>query len=127
MGSLAPGKEGDVELMTELGWVKGKADAESLTVTSHAALEHEGSVSNDKPPSKISTTHNNSGNSKKSGKKTQGDYYSNMGSGIGAYDPKAARSNNPFFAGAAKGAASMLTGDRDHKNTNKSGKRNRRR
>eukprot|EP01082_Thalassiosira_pseudonana_P005010 g4578.t1 g4578 contig15:1326820-1329624(+) len=42
MGSLAPGKEGDVELMTELGWVKGKADAESLTVTSHAALEHEG-------------------------------------------------------------------------------------
>eukprot|EP00571_Detonula_confervacea_P000668 CAMPEP_0172322716 /NCGR_PEP_ID=MMETSP1058-20130122/46705_1 /TAXON_ID=83371 /ORGANISM="Detonula confervacea, Strain CCMP 353" /LENGTH=1045 /DNA_ID=CAMNT_0013038533 /DNA_START=70 /DNA_END=3207 /DNA_ORIENTATION=+ len=109
----APGKEGDIKLMTKMGWVKDKKDAESLAVVpaDQQAAEKD--------------RHNNHGPQykKSSGKGGSADYYSSMGAGMGAFDPNAAASKNPFFAGAATGAAAMLHGE----SKGKSQKRNKKR
>ena len=91
--------------MTKMGWVKDKKDAESLAVVAAdlqqgAAGEsnkdgrgggggsgHQGAQSHYKKPS--------GGGGGGGG----GGYYSTMGAGMGAFDPNAAPSKNPFFGG----------------------------
>lgn len=111
----SPGKEGDIKLMTKMGWVKDKKEAESLAV-----------VPVDQQAAEKDRNNHNGPQYKKanaSGGKGGGDYYSNMGTGLGAFDP-AATSKNPFFAGAATGAAAMVHGG---ESKGKSQKRNKKR
>jgi hypothetical protein len=116
--SIPPGKEGDIELMIKMGWIKSKDEAEALAASSNTNTD-QGEVESKKGDStKLS---------KESGRGAAPlpDYYSTMGAGIGAYDPNAPPSNNPFFQGAAAGAASLFTGEK-HKNKS-GGKRNKKR
>ncbi|KAL3796884.1 hypothetical protein HJC23_008837 [Cyclotella cryptica] len=121
--TMPPGKEGDVELMIKMGWVKDKEDAESLAATPNATSDQ------GEPEQKL-TSKKTGGNTKRPQEGGRGgsgviyDYYSTVGTGIGAYDPNAPPVNNPFFVGAATSAASLFTGE--HKNP-KSGKRNKKR
>ncbi|KAL7444519.1 hypothetical protein ACHAXH_008378 [Discostella pseudostelligera] len=119
----APGKEGDIKLMIKMGWVKDKKDAESLAVVPGEQQQ---------PTEKDNRNNHGSQHQKKSsvgGGKGGGagggsfDYYSSMGSGVGAFDPNAAPVKNPFFAGAAMSAVSMLQGE----SKGKSNKRNKKR
>jgi hypothetical protein len=110
--SLPPGKEGDVELMIKMGWVKNKEEVEALAAASNTSPD-QGDIEQTKSSDK--------------GGKSSGavsDYYATMGAGIPAFDPNAAPSNNPFFQGAAAGAASLFTGE---KPKNYKGKRNKKR
>ncbi|KAL3764366.1 hypothetical protein ACHAWU_006004 [Discostella pseudostelligera] len=120
----APGKEGDIKLMIKMGWVKDKKDAESLAVVPGEQQQ----------PTEKDNRHNhgsqhqkksNAGGGKGGGGASGGsfDYYSSMGSGVGAFDPNAAPAKNPFFAGAAMSAVSMLHGE----SKGKSNKRNKKR
>ncbi|KAL7536301.1 hypothetical protein ACHAXR_011263 [Thalassiosira sp. AJA248-18] len=117
----SPGKEGDIKLMVKMGWVKDKKDAESLAVVPadvHAAAEKD-KLGGSGPHHKKS----NAGGGKGGGGGGSFDYYSSMGAGMGAFDPNAAPSKNPFFGGAATNAASMLHGE----SKGKSHKRNKKR
>jgi hypothetical protein len=119
-----PGKEGDIKLMTKMGWIKDKKDAESLAV-----VASDGQQGSDKDGGRGGSSHSgasssshykksNAGGGRGSGGGGSFDYYANSGgSGIGAFDPNAAPAKNPFFAGAATSAASMLHGE-----SSKSGK-----
>jgi ribonuclease D len=117
-----PGKEGDIKLMIKMGWVKDKKDAESLAIV-HGCPQ---------PPEKEGRHHGqqqkkpNTAGGGGAGGKGGGtfDYYSSMGAGAGAFDPNAMPSKNPFFAGAAMSAASMLQGGEAR---GKSHKRNKKR
>ena len=109
----APGKEGDIKLMTKMGWVKDKKDAESLAVVSGDGLstgekdtKHGGGTPHHKKASASGGKGGGGG-----GASGSLDYYSSMGAGMGAFDPNAAPSKNPFFGGAATSAASMLHGE----------------
>jgi exosome complex exonuclease RRP6 len=106
-GSGTPGKEGDVKLMMKMGWVTSKKDAESLAIL----------------PKQEDTDDKDKGTSsqKRSGKDSNrgGTFYM---SNIGAFDPNSLPSKNPFFAGAATSAASMLDNQASSKG-NKSGNR----
>ncbi|KAL7546058.1 hypothetical protein ACHAWF_009400, partial [Thalassiosira exigua] len=97
----SPGRDGDVKLMVKMGWVKGKTDAESLAATPgdpQAAAEKDRG-SGHGPHHKKSGGGRGGGGSGSSGGGGSFDYYSNnMGVGIGAFDPNAAPSKNPFFA-----------------------------
>ncbi|KAL3795819.1 hypothetical protein ACHAW5_004769 [Stephanodiscus triporus] len=106
-----PGKEGDIKLMIKMGWVKDKKDAESLAVVPGDPLPPEKEGRHHAQQQKKSN--NAGGGSGKGGGGGVGgtlDYYSSMGVGVGAFDPNALPSKNPFFAGAAMSAASMLHG-----------------
>jgi hypothetical protein len=111
--SILPGKEGDVELMIKMGWIKDKEEAEALAETANVNPD-QGDIEQKKSSDKVG---------KASG--AVNDYYATMGAGIPVFDPNAAPSNNPFFQGAAVGAASLFTGEKQ-KNY-KSGKRNKKR
>mmetsp|Transcript_18143 Transcript_18143/g.29727 ORF Transcript_18143/g.29727 Transcript_18143/m.29727 type:complete len:988 (+) Transcript_18143:46-3009(+) len=106
-GSGTPGKEGDIKLMMKMGWVTSKKDAESLATL----------------PKQDDTDDKDKGASsqKRSGKESNrgGTFYM---SNIGAFDPNSLPSKNPFFAGAATSAASMLDTQSSSKG-NKSGNR----
>jgi len=106
-GSGTLGKEGDIKLMMKMGWVNSKKDAESLATL----------------PKQDDADDKDKGNSsqKRSGKESNrgGTFYM---SNIGAFDPNSLPSKNPFFAGAATSAASML----DNQPSSKSNKGNRR-
>ena len=117
----APGKEGDIKLMIKMGWVKDKKDAESLAV-----------IPGEQQPADKDNRHNHGsqhnkkpivGGGKGGGGGGSFDYYSTLGAGVGAFDPNAAPVKNPFFAGAAMSAASMLHGE----SKGKSNKRNKKR
>ncbi len=129
-----PGKEGDVKLMIKMGWVKDEKDAESLAV-----------VPGDLQPPEKEGRHNHGGQQQKKPNNAGGggggggggkgggggggggtfDYYPSMGVGVaGAFDPNAPMTKNPFFAGAAMSAASMLHGG---ESKGKSHKRNKKR
>ncbi|KAL9188382.1 hypothetical protein ACHAXT_006760 [Thalassiosira profunda] len=103
----SPGKEGkesDIQLMLELGWVKDRKDAESLAVVRNDAH------SPDEKEKQGGAPHHKKGNApgaRGGGGGGTVDYH-NMGAGMGAFDPNAAPPKNPFFAGAATSAASML-------------------
>ena len=111
-GAVPPGKEGDIELLTRMGWVKDKTDAESLAVISNVISE-QGGAEKEK---------NMSIPKKSEGKVGSFDYYSSVGA-IGAFDPNTLPSNNPFFAGAATSAASMLTEPKASKSGQKRNKK----
>jgi hypothetical protein len=122
------GKEGDIKLMIKMGWVTDKKDAESLAVVlgDPQPLEKDvrGVVQQQQQPKKPNSVI--SGGGKGSGGVGGGtfDYYSTMGVGVGAFDPNnSPTSKNPFFAGAAMSAASMLHGS----DTKKPQKRNKKR
>lgn len=114
-GSGTPGKEGDIKLMMKMGWVNSKKDAESLAVL----------------PKQDDADDKDKGNSsqKRSGKESNrgGTFYM---SNIGAFDPNSLPSKNPFFAGAATSAASMLDnqpsskGNKGNRRNKKGGRRN---
>ena len=110
---IPPEKEGDIELMTKLGWVRDKADAESLAVTRNSPPDN--GESEHKAASTPLFPKKSSGNTKRQ----QG-----VGAAIGAFDPNAPPSHNPFFTGAATSAVLLFTGEQ--KNV-KSGKRNKKR
>ena len=119
-----PGKEGDIKLMTKLGWVKDKKDAESLAVVSGNSGDPPQPAVHGPPQKKSSVNRSSAGSQSLFDNSPTSNYYSNMGGGassVGAYDPNAAPSNNPFFSGAATSAASMLHGggDSEGKSTNK--------
>jgi len=123
----APGKEGDIKLLVKMGWVKDKADAESLSVVASDLQQQQqggageantkdgikgsgggngGGGGHHGQSSQFKKTTSGGGRGNGGGGGTGGwpvDYYT----GIGAFDPNAAPSKNPFFAGAATGAASM--------------------
>ena len=118
------GKEGDIKLMIKMGWVKDKMDAESLAVVQGDPQPLEKEVRGVQPQKKTNSVI--SGGTKGSGGVggVSCDYYSTMGVGVGAFDPNASpTSKNPFFAGAAMSAASMLHGS----DTKKPQKRNKKR
>lgn len=92
-GSASPGKDGDIKLMMKMGWVNSKKDAESLgTLPKQDDADDKDKIS--VPSQKRSGNDSNRG----------GTFYTN----IGAFDPNSLPSKNPFFAGAATSAASML-------------------
>jgi exosome complex exonuclease RRP6 len=129
-----PGKEGDVKLMIKMGWVKDKKDAESLAVVPGDPQPPEKEGGNNHGGQQQKKSSNNGGGGGGGGKGGGGggggaggtfDYYSSMGAGVvGAFDPNAPMSKNPFFAGAAMNAASMLHGG---ESKGKSHKRNKKR
>lgn len=106
-GSGTPGKDGDIKLMMKMGWVNSKKDAESLATLPKQddADDKDKNVPSQKRPGKEP----NRG----------GTFYM---SNIGAFDPNSLPSKNPFFAGAATSAASMLDSQPSSKG-NKSGNR----
>eukprot|EP00984_Skeletonema_dohrnii_P019810 scaffold9537_cov111-Skeletonema_dohrnii-CCMP3373.AAC.3 len=106
-GGGSPGKEGDIKLLQKMGWVNSKKDAESLATLP----KQDDADDKDKGAS----------SQKRSGKESNrgGTFYM---SNIGAFDPNSLPSKNPFFAGAATSAASMLDGQPSSK-SNKSGSR----
>jgi exosome complex exonuclease RRP6 len=112
--NILPGKEGDVELMIKMGWIKDKEEAEALAAAANINPADQGDIEQKKSSDKLG---------KASG--AVNDYYSTMGAGVPVFDPSAAPSNNPFFQGAAAGAASLFTGEKQ-KNY-KPGKRNKKR
>lgn len=117
-----PGKEGDIKLMTKLGWVKDKKDAESLAVVSGNSGDPQQPAVHGPQQKKSSVNRSSAGSQSLFDNSPTSNYYSTMGGGassVGAYDPNAAPSNNPFFSGAATSAASMLHGDSESKPTNK--------
>ena len=109
-GGGTPGKEGDVKLMLKMGWVNSKKDAESLATLP----KQEDSDEKDKsaPSQKRSGKESNRG----------GTFY--MSSNIGAFDPNSLPSKNPFFAGAATSAASMLDNQASSKSYKSGNRRN---
>ncbi|KAL7466463.1 hypothetical protein ACHAXS_006764 [Conticribra weissflogii] len=106
-GKLPPGRDGDIELMTKMGWVKDKQDAESLAVV---ASNNNDDNNDTERESNRKKSINKDG---RGGKRGTTDYYSNLGA-IGAFDPNTVASSNPFFTGVAAGAASMLSSDQKH-------------
>ena len=115
--TVASGKEGDIKLMTKMGWVKDKKDAESLAVvpndTQAAEKDKNSNGSHYKKPSASGGRGSGGG----------GSFEYNYAGNQPLFDPAAAPSKNPFFAGAATGAASMLHGE----SKGKSQKRNKKR
>jgi exosome complex exonuclease RRP6 len=97
----SPGKDGDIKLMIKMGWVKSPKDAESLAVLPDDVDDKDKNIPNQKKPGKEST---------------RGGTF-NL---LGAFDPNSLPSKNPFFAGAATSAASMLDSQQS-KSNNKSG------
>ena len=95
--------------MIKLGWVKDKNDAELLELVPgdpqppEKEVRHHGQQS--KKPGSFGSGGGKGGNGGGSF-----NYYSSMGVGVGAFDPSAPPSKNPFFAGAATSASSMLHG-----------------
>ncbi|KAL3821654.1 hypothetical protein ACHAXA_006074 [Cyclostephanos tholiformis] len=109
-----PGKEGDIKLMIKMGWVKDRKDAESLAVVPGCPQppEKEGRHHGHQQK-KPNTAGGGPGGKGGGGGGSSGgkfDYYTSIGAGVGAFDPNAPPSKNPFFAGAAMSAASMLHG-----------------
>ena len=114
----APGKEGDIKLMMKMGWVKAEpfaavpADSPQQATEKDSSKQGGGNHHHGGFPSthcrKSSASSGRGGGGGGGGGGGSFDYYS--GSGIGAFDPNAAPPKNPFFAGAATGAASMLHG-----------------
>jgi len=130
-----PGKEGDIKLMIKMGWVKDKKDAESLAVVPGDPQPPDKEGGNNHGGQQQKKSNNAGGGGGGGGKGGGGggsggaggtfDYYSSMGAGVvGAFDPNAPMSKNPFFAGAAMNAASMLHGG---ESKGKSHKRNKKR
>lgn len=110
-GNLPPGKDGDIELMTKMGWVKDKGEAESLAVV--ATNNNVDNNDNERETNRKKSANGGRDKEGGGGKRATTDYYSNLGA-IGAFDPNAVASSNPFFAGAAVGAASLLSSDQKH-------------
>jgi hypothetical protein len=116
------GREDDIKLMIKMGWVKDSKEAEALAVvpadlvaTAPAEKDKHGGGGGIVPPHHKKSSLSNAASSGGGGGRGGGDafnafnYYSSS-AGIGAFDPSAPPPKNPFFAGAATSAASMVHG-----------------
>ena len=114
--SSTNGKDKDINLMMEIGWIKDKDEADALSASV--------SSSNNPNSSEEGTSGTNAGNEKsQQNKKTSYDSKSTSRVGgkhnkvsIGAYDPKAAPISNPFFAGAALTGGALANSSRGSHN-----------
>jgi len=102
-------KEKDIELMTEIGWIKNKEEADVLVASTssknHSITPEEvnNSKNNGKAQQDKKTVHESKSASRVASTHSK--------PSIGAYDPKATRGSNPFFAGAALTGGALAHGD----------------
>ena len=107
-------REDDISLMQEIGWIKGKEEVESMLKQGNAPGEGDDGAD---------AAGQNDSESEEPAKSSKPSFdYSSVGS-IGAFNPGAPTSSNPFFAGAATTGGHLTQLGKTDKKKQKSGGR----